>query len=59
MIIFIVYNVAEVDCSMVCFLLQDFISILPAAKGQASAPNNEFIITFKKGKEQLRIFLDI
>jgi hypothetical protein len=36
---------------------QDFISILPAAKGQASAPNNEFIITFKKGKGQLLVFL--
>lgn len=29
----------------------DFISILPAARGQASQPNNEFIITFKKGKK--------
>ena len=26
----------------------DFITILPAARGQASQPNNEFIITFKK-----------
>ena len=29
----------------------DFITILPAARGQASQPNNEFIITFKKGKK--------
>lgn len=33
------------------WMYSDFISILPAAKGQASAPNNEFIITFKKGKK--------
>jgi len=33
------------------WLYQDFISILPTAKGQVSAPNNEFIITFKKGKK--------
>ena len=33
------------------FSLQDFISILPTAKGQVSAPTNEFIITFKKGKQ--------
>lgn len=33
------------------WLYSDFISILPAAKGQASLPNNEFIITFKKGKK--------
>lgn len=30
---------------------QDFVSILPAAKGQVSAPSNEFIITFKKGRK--------
>ena len=29
----------------------DFISIQAAARGQASQPNNEFIITFKKGKK--------
>jgi len=33
------------------WLYSDFISILPTAKGQASAPNNEFIITFRKGKK--------
>ena len=32
------------------WLYSDFISILPTAKGQASAPNNEFIITFRKGE---------
>ena len=38
------------DRILLFFFLQDFISILPTAKGQASAPNNEFVITFKKGK---------